>query len=117
MIGIALGIFTVAALCGVKLAVDAARRRPPSGAARLVHVATVLVGSLLVIWSAFGDPRLWINVVCAVVIIGFGAALFIKRSRGESPMGLVAAHAGLAVVCYLILAYFVFVPAHPSLPG
>lgn len=108
---VAVGVFTLVALIGVKLAADIVRSKPPSDAARLAHVVAVLAGSLLVIWAAIGDPRLWINVVIAVVIIGLGLALYFKRAKGGRPIALVGAHAGLAIVCYAILVYFSFVPA------
>jgi hypothetical protein len=45
-----------------------------------------------------------------VVIIALGALLWNLRSKGEFPRKLVLAHGGLAVSCYLVLAYLTFNP-------
>jgi hypothetical protein len=63
--------------------------------------------SVLVILAALGgDHRVWINIGLAVVIIPLGVWLCYRRSRGIHPKGLVVIHGGLAVACFLILAYY-----------
>jgi hypothetical protein len=104
-----LALFTVVALVGVFLAKDVFAGKSSSGLARFMHVGFACAGSVLVIVEAFrGDQRLWINIGLAVVIIALGALLWYRRSKGELPKKLVLAHGGLAVACYLVLAYFTF---------
>jgi len=111
MLGIALGLFTITALIGVALATAVFKERRSSKALQFFHVCTALVGSVLVIVDAFtGDVRVWIDIGLAVVIIALGIYLGFQRAHGLHPKRLVVVHGGLAVICYLILAYFVFVP-------
>jgi hypothetical protein len=111
MLSIALGLFTITALIGVGLATAVFKQRRSSKALQLFHVCTAAIGSVLVIVDAFtGDARVWINIGLAVVIIVLGTCLGFQRAHGRHPKGLVVVHGGLAVICYLILAYFVFVP-------
>ncbi|QSA96959.1 hypothetical protein [Methylococcus sp. EFPC2] len=108
----ALGAFTVVALAGVLLALDVFKGIGSSKQFALAHAGVALLGSLLVILAALGgDNRVWTNIGLAVVIIGLGITISFKRAKGEHPKGLVAAHGGLAVICYLILAYYTFTPA------
>lgn len=111
MLIVSLGLFTAVALIGVFLARDVFANRPSSGLTRFLHVCFACIGSVLVIVETFrGDRRLWINIGLAVVIIALGVLLWYLRSKGEYPRKLVLAHGGLAVACYLILAYFAFTP-------
>lgn len=107
MLLLSLGAFTVVALIGLIMACDVFRKKPTSPIFKVLHVVFVLIGALAAIVAAFsGDTRVWINIVIALVIIGLGALLFAKRSKGEHPKGVVIVHGGLAVTCYLLLAYF-----------
>lgn len=111
MLGIALGLFTITALIGVALATAVFEEKRSSRALQLFHVCTALIGSVLVIIDAFsGDTRVWVNIGLAVVIIVLGMGLEYQRANGLHPRRLIAVHGGLAVICYLILAYFVFFP-------
>jgi uncharacterized BrkB/YihY/UPF0761 family membrane protein len=75
----------------------------------LAHVSLALLGSALVIIATFfGDHRLLIIIALALIIIPLGLALCYKRSKDVQPKGLVIAHGGLAVVCFVFLAYFAF---------
>jgi uncharacterized membrane protein (DUF373 family) len=111
MLIVSLALFTIAALVGIFLAKDVFAGKSPFGLARFTHVGLACVGSVLVIVEVFrGDQRLWINIGLAVVIIALGGLIWYLRSKGEFPRKLVLAHGGLAVVCYLVLAYFAFNP-------
>lgn len=102
-------VFTIVALIGLAMATDVFKGRNSSNLSRLAHVILALVGSALVIIAAVsGDHRLWINIALALIIIPLGLSVHYKRSKGIQPTGLVIAHAGLALVCFLILAYFTF---------
>ncbi len=104
-------VFTIAALLGLSMAADVFKGRISSKLSRLAHVGLALVGSALVIIAAFfGDHRLLINIALALIIIPLGLVLGYKRSKGAQPKGLVIAHGGLAVGCFVILAYFAFSP-------
>jgi len=106
-----LALFTVVALVGIFLSKNVFAGQSSSGLARFTHVGFACAGSVLVIVEALrGDQRLWINIGLAVVIIAMGALLWYLRSKGKFPRKLVLAHGGLAVACYLVLAYFTFNP-------
>jgi len=111
MLIVSLALFTVVALVGILLARNVFAGKSSSGLARFMHVGFACVGAVLVIVEAFrGDQRVWINIGLAVVIIALGALLWNLRSKGEFPRKLVLAHGGLAVSCYLVLAYLTFNP-------
>lgn len=111
MLGVALGLFTIVAGFGLRLAKDVFTGQISSSRSRFLHVGTAAAGSVLVIASALnGDQRLWINIGLAVVVIALGVALCYQRAKHLQPKALVVAHGGIAVFCYAILAYFVFSP-------
>jgi len=109
MLIFALAVFTLVAVMGVGLIFDVFKGSPSSKQYALIHAGFALIGSVLVILDALGgDDRVWVNIGLAVVIIGLGATVSLRRHKGLPVKGLAAAHGGLAVVCYLILAYFAF---------
>lgn len=111
MLIVAVAVFAIAALLGVLMAVDAFKGVGSSRLSRWSHAGFVLLGSVLVILAALGgDHRVWINIGLAVVIIPLGVWLCYKRFRGIHPKALLVIHGGLAVVCFLILAYYTFDP-------
>jgi multisubunit Na+/H+ antiporter MnhG subunit len=104
-------VFTIVALLGLSMAADVFKGRSSSTPSRLAHVSLALLGSALVIIATFfGDHRLLINIALALIIIPLGLVLCYKRSKGVQPKGLVIVHGGLAVGCFVILAYFAFGP-------
>lgn len=110
MLKLSLAIFTVVALIGLMLARNVFAKRASSRAARTLHVLLAAAGSVLILFAlSAGATHLWINVGLAVVIVALGVVLGIHRARGNHPKNLVLSHAGIAVVCYLILAYFALV--------
>ncbi len=109
MLVMSLAIFTVVAVMGLGMATDVFKGRGTPKMYALTHAGFAAVGSLLVILAALGgDNRVWINIGMAVVIIVLGGLLSLRRHKGEAPKGILTLHAGLAVVCYLILAYNAF---------
>jgi hypothetical protein len=112
MLVFALLVFTLVAVMGLFLAVDHFRGRPSDRQFAVAHAILALIGSTLVILDALqGDTRVFINIGLAVVIIALGVLLSVKKHKtGVAPKGILVAHALLAVVCYLILAYFVVAP-------
>lgn len=110
MLKLSLGLFTFVALIGLTLARNVFAKRASPRGARALHVLLAAVGSVLIlVVLAKGAAHLWVNVGLAVVIVALGALLRARRSNGHHPRGLVLGHAGTAVVCYLILAYFALV--------
>lgn len=113
MLTISLLIFTVVAVLGLMNAGNLLGGKPRAGGLATLHGALALIGSALVIYAglaglADGKP-VFINIMMAVVIIILGVTISLRRMRGRAPgTSLVLGHAGLAVVCYLILAAFVF---------
>jgi len=111
MLCTALGLFTITALVGVALATAVFKERRSSRTFQVIHVCSALVGSVLVIVDAFrGDLRVLVNIGLVVVIIALGIWLGYLRTNGLHPKKLVVVHGGLAVLCYLVLAHFAFVP-------
>ena len=109
MLVFALAIFTLVAVMGLGLIFDVFKGSPSSRQYALVHAGFALLGSALVILAALGgDNRVWINIGLAVVIIALGALVSFRRHKGLPVKPLALAHGSLAVVCYLILAYFAF---------
>lgn len=112
MLMMSLGVFTLVAVMGALMALDVFKGVSTSKCYALTHAGFAAFGSALVILAALGgDNRVWINIGLAVVIIGLGLTMSLKRAKGEHPKSLAMAHGGLAVICYLILAYNVFTPA------
>jgi len=109
MLIFALAVFTLVAVMGLGLIIDVLKGQSSSKQFALIHAGFALLGSVLVILDALsGDERVWVNIGLAVVIIALGGVLSLRRHKGQHPKGLALAHGGLAVVCYLILAYFAF---------
>lgn len=109
MLIFAVAVFTLVAVMGLGMALDLFKGRGSPRQFALTHAGFAALGSLLVIIAALqGDLRVVINIIMAVVIIGLGVLLSLRRAKGEHPKNLAMLHGGLAVVCYLILAYNAF---------
>ena len=109
MLIFALAVFTLVAVMGLGLIIDVFKGGSSSKQFALVHAGFALLGSVLVILAALGgDNRVWVNIGLAVVIIVLGATVSYRRHKGLPVKPLALAHGGLAVSCYLILAYFAF---------
>lgn len=107
MLMFSLAIFTLVALMGVAMGVDAFKGRETSRQFALVHGLLAAFGAALVIgvwWQ--GDGRVLTNIYLAVPIFLIGICLSSKRALGRAAKGSVVVHGGTAVVCYLILAYY-----------
>ncbi|BBL77097.1 hypothetical protein [Methylomagnum ishizawai] len=108
----ALATFTLVALMGVMMVLSMARGLPPDPYYPRLHALAALIGSGLVIADAVGgDERLYLNIGLAVVIIALGLVMALASKKGKKiPKAVLIAHAGLAVACYGILAFFTFNP-------
>jgi hypothetical protein len=107
-----LAAFTLVAAMGVLMALDVFKGVGTSRCFALTHAGFAAFGAALVILAALGgDNRLWTNIGLAVAIIGVGLVISRQRAKGIHPKGLVIAHGGTAVACYLLLAYNTFTPA------
>ncbi len=107
----ALFAFTMAALMGLGMFVDAWKGRPVGKVFARLHAAAALFGSALVIFAAVveGDTRLYTNIGMAVVIILLGVYMGFNAHKGKpAPKAVLLAHAGLAVGCYLLLGVYAF---------
>jgi len=105
-----LAAFTLVAVLGVFMAYDLFKGNPVSRTVVLTHAGIAVLGALLAIGAALaGDSRVFINIALVVVIVILGVTAAHKRhTTGQVQKGLLLAHAGIAVVCYLILAATVF---------
>ncbi|WP_348759253.1 hypothetical protein [Candidatus Methylocalor cossyra] len=77
-----------------------------------LHGGAALLGSALVIGAALqGDTRLYVNIALAVVIIVLGVVMGVTAEKGKQvPKPIIFTHVSLAIICYLILAFFAFNP-------
>lgn len=108
----ALAVFTLVAVMGLSMICDAWRGIRVEPAYAKTHALVSLVGSAMVIYLAVeGDARLYANIGLAVVIIGLGGVMAVASKKGKRvPKGILVAHAGLAVACYLLLGFFAVNP-------
>lgn len=107
MLMFSLAIFTLVALMGITLGIDAFKGRESSRQFALVHGVLAALGAALVIGAFWqGDGRVLTNIYLAVPIFLIGICLSSKRALGRSAKGSVVVHGGAAVVCYVILAYY-----------
>jgi hypothetical protein len=108
----ALGIFTLVAAMGALMVCDVWRGRGVEPMYALLHGGTALLGSALVIVAALmGDARLYANIGLAVVIIVLGVVMGLYGKRGKRvPKVIIVTHAGLAIGCYALLAFFTLFP-------
>jgi hypothetical protein len=106
-------IFTVVAVLGLLNAANVLAGKERSTTLASLHGLLSLVGSAIVIYAfltgAAGGKPVIVNIIMAVVIIVLGFVISVSRRSGGTPgKGVVFGHAGLAVICYLILAAFTF---------
>lgn len=108
----ALAVFTLVAVMGAVMVVDMIRGLPVDPFYPKLHAAAALLGSAMVIVvAADGDQRLYLNIALAVVVIALGLVMAVASKRGRPiPKPVLVAHAGLAVACYGILAFFAMNP-------
>jgi hypothetical protein len=108
----AVAVFTLVAAMGLAMVCDVWRGYAVEAAYPILHAGAALLGSALVIVAALeGDTRLYSNIGMAVVIILLGALMGLASKRGKRvPRGILAAHVGLAVACYGLLAFFALNP-------
>lgn len=109
MLIMAFAVFTLVAVMGAGMALDVFNGRGSPKMYALAHAGFALLGSALVIVAALqGNTSVITNIVLAVIIIVLGIAMSFRRAKGEQPKSLALLHGGLAVVCYLLLAYYAF---------
>jgi hypothetical protein len=106
-------IFTVVAVLGLLNAAKALSGSERSATLAALHGLLSLAGSAIVIYAfltgAAGDKPVIVNIILAVIIIVLGFMISLTRRSGGTPgKAIIFGHAGLAVVCYLILAAFTF---------
>ncbi|MFM8331490.1 MAG: hypothetical protein ACKN9T_07360 [Candidatus Methylumidiphilus sp.] len=108
----AFAIFTLVAVMGLSIVGSVWRGEAQDRLYPALHGVVALIGSAFVIVLALdGDTRLYLNIGLAVVIIALGVVLGIYGKKGKkAPKAILAAHVGLAVACYGILAFFALVP-------
>jgi hypothetical protein len=113
MLMYAIGLFAIAAIGGVTMAVLHFRgRTPPPGALATVHgiiAASGLVVLLLAVMNAGmgGGAAIALGIFVIAALGGFGLLSYHLRKRAL-PNGLVIGHGLLAVVAFLILLAAVF---------
>jgi hypothetical protein len=113
MLMIAVGLFAIAALGGVTMAVMHFRgKTPPPVALAVLHgvfAASGLVVLLLAVWPQFGGRAGWaLGLFLLAALGGFTLALGFHFRGKPLPSGLVAGHGVLAVIAFLILLTAVF---------
>jgi hypothetical protein len=113
MLMIAVGLFAIAALGGVTMAVMHFRgKTPPPVALALLHgvfAASGLVVLLLAVWPQFSGRAAWaLGLFVLAALGGFTLALGFHWRGKPLPSGLVAGHGVLAVLAFLILLIAAF---------
>jgi len=108
MLMIAVGLFAIAALGGLTMAVMHFRgKTPPPVALALLHgafAASGIVVLLLAVWPVFSGRAAWaLGLFVLAALGGFTLALGFHRRGKPLPSGLVAGHGVLAVIAFLIL--------------
>ena len=103
MLKIAVGLFAVAALGGVTMAVMHFRgKTPPPVALALLHgvlAASGLVVLFMAVWPEFSGRAAWaLGLFVLAALGGFTLALGFHRRGKPLPSGLVAGHGALAVL-------------------
>ena len=108
----AFAVFTLVAVMGLSIVHSFWRGYPVEPFYPVLHGATSLFGSALVILTALaGDERLYLNIGLAVVIILLGVTMGVLGKKGKKvPKALLLSHVGLAVACYGILGFFTLNP-------
>jgi hypothetical protein len=109
----AVGLFAIAALGGLTMAVMHFRgRTPPPVALAMLHgafAASGLVALTLAVWPHFsGRAALALGLFVLAALGGFTMAVGFHRRGKPLPSGLVAGHGALAVIAYLILLFAAF---------
>ncbi len=102
-----LAAFAVAAVLGMLNACNLFRGRPEDTVLTLMHVASAVVGAVAAIIAFLsGAQQVLINIVLVLLIAALGwTAYHRRRATGVVQKPLILLHAGIAVACYLILAY------------
>jgi hypothetical protein len=113
MLMIAVGLFAIAALGGVTMAVMHFRgKTPPPVALAMLHgafAASGLVALLLAVWPQFSGPAAWaLGLFVLAALGGFTLALGFHRRGKPLPSGLVAGHGTLALLAFLTLLFAAF---------
>jgi hypothetical protein len=107
MLMFSLAIFTLVALMGVSMGLDAFKGRETPRQFAMIHGVLAALGAALVIGAAWqGDGRVLTNIYLAVPIFLIGICLSSRRALGSQAKGMALIHGGAAAVCYAILAYY-----------
>lgn len=107
MLMLSVAVFTLVALMGAGMGIDAFKGRGSSRLYALIHGGLALLGSALVIMAALeGDTRLYVIIGLALIIISAGLYISFQRAKGIQPRALILVHGGTAVACYGLLAYY-----------
>jgi hypothetical protein len=107
MLMLSVAVFTLVAIMGAGMGIDAFKGRGSPRLYALIHGGLALLGSILVIMVALkGDTRLYVIIGLALIIIAAGLYISFQRAKGIQPRALVLLHGGTAVTCYGLLAYY-----------
>jgi hypothetical protein len=103
-----IAIFAVAAVVGLTLGVAAFRGHFPPVPSAILHGVLAATGLVLLLVAVFvkgaAGPALWaLGFFLVAALGGFGLALGFHARKKALPKGLVAGHAILAVIGFLLL--------------
>jgi hypothetical protein len=111
MLMLSVAVFTLVAIMGAGMGIDAFKGRGSPRLFALIHGGFALLGSILVIMVALeGNTDLYLVVGLALVIIAAGLYISFQRAKGIQPRALVLLHGGTAAACYALLAYYALRP-------
>jgi hypothetical protein len=110
MLKIAVLVFAIGALGGLVLANSVLRGRLPSWALSLLHAALGAAGLVLtgmVVFGSGSEARSIVPIALMILVVAALAGFFLASYHARKispPKGAVVAHAGVAVVGFLLLA-------------
>ena len=100
---------TLAILVGIGMASQILQKKPFHKGYSFLHLGLVLLGALFTIIAALsGGVLLWWNIGLAVIVSLLGFMLAFRLVGQTKAIAVLAIHAGLALSCYLFLAYNTF---------
>lgn len=103
-----IGVFAVAAVVGVTMALSVFQGKLPSVASAVIHGALAATGLVLLLVAvlahgATGPARWALGFLLLAALGGFALALGFHARKKNLPPGFVVGHASLAVIGFLLL--------------
>lgn len=77
---------------------------------KAVHIVATAIGAAIALIAALmGDLHIWVNIVLAVIIVALGLLMAFRMVKKETAKRVLNAHIAIAIVCYTLFLYYIFV--------